>query len=78
MADADDGTFGLDVSANDPGSRAGGGGRPDPCRVILSFADGNAPTTVRFGVEGEGGVYGTVDTNPEVFVAPHVASRATS
>ncbi|MDF2697837.1 MAG: hypothetical protein K0S65_6220 [Labilithrix sp.] len=55
VADANDGSFGLG---------------PEGCRVILSFEDGNAPATVRFGAEGEGGLYGTVDGRPEVFVAP--------
>jgi hypothetical protein len=55
VADADDGSFGLAA---------------DSCRVVLSFADGNAPVTLRFGAEGEGGVYGIVDGHPEIFVAP--------
>ncbi len=55
VADADDGTFGF---------------TPDGCRVVVGFADGNAPVTVRFGAEGEGGIYGTIDGRPEVFVAP--------
>lgn len=59
VADADDGTFGM-------GSQDG----DDACRVELSFVDGDAPATVRFGAEGEGGVYGMVDGRPEVFVAP--------
>ena len=59
VADADDGSFGI-------GSRDA----DDACRVVLSFVDGNAPATVRFGGEGEGGVYGMVDGRPEVFVAP--------
>ena len=58
VADADDGSFGLAPS-----------GSPNDCRVVLSFADGNAPATVRFGSEGEGGVYGTIDGRPDVFVA---------
>jgi hypothetical protein len=40
------------------------------CRAVLSFEDGNAPATVRFGAEGEGGYYAVVDGRPEVFVAP--------
>ena len=58
VADADDGTFGFEPrdSKND-------------CRVIVAFADGNAPATVRFGGEGEGGFYGKVEGKPEVFVA---------
>ncbi|MBX3215115.1 MAG: DUF4340 domain-containing protein [Labilithrix sp.] len=59
VADADDGSFGLDGPAAPPG----------PCRVVLAFADANAPATVRFGAEGEGGVYGEVDGRPGVFVA---------
>ncbi len=59
VADSDDGSFGL-------GSRDSN----DACRVVLSFVDGNAPATVRFGAEAEGGVYGIVDGRPEVFVAP--------
>lgn len=55
IADADDGSFGFS---------------PEGCRVVLAFADGNAPVTVRFGAEGDGGVYGTIDGRPEVFVAP--------
>lgn len=55
VADADDGSFGME---------------PEGCRVVVAFADGDAPVTVRFGAEGEGGVYGTVDGRPEVFVAP--------
>lgn len=55
VADADDGSFGLGA---------------DGCRVVVAFAGGNAPVTVRFGAEGEGGVYGAVDGRPEVFVAP--------
>ncbi|MBX3205312.1 MAG: DUF4340 domain-containing protein [Labilithrix sp.] len=63
VADADDGSFGL-AARGAPDDAAG------PCRVVLTFADGNAPATVRFGAPGEGGVYGTVDGHPEVFVAP--------
>jgi len=58
VADADDGSFGLGARDADA-----------VCRVVLTFVDGNAPATVRFGAEGEGGVYGTVDGHPEVFVA---------
>jgi hypothetical protein len=61
VSDEDDGTFGLgDSPATTPG----------PCRVILSFEDNNAPKTIRFGAEGEGGVYGLVEGVPGVFVAP--------
>ncbi|HSO37044.1 MAG TPA: hypothetical protein VLT33_31180 [Labilithrix sp.] len=55
IADADDGTFGF---------------TRDGCHVVLAFEDGNAPLTVWFGAEGEGGVYGRVDTRAGVFVAP--------
>jgi hypothetical protein len=55
VADADDGTFGLE---------------DDGCRVVLVFEDDKAPMTVRFGAEGEGGVYGVVDGRAPVFVAP--------
>lgn len=59
VADSDDGSFGL----------TGDKGR---CAVALSFADGSAPVTVRFGGEGEGGVYGTVEGRGGIFVAPAV------
>ncbi len=55
VSDVDDGTFGFE---------------PDGCRVTLSFADGNAPVTVSFGAEGEGGVYARASTRNGVFVAP--------
>lgn len=55
ISDVDDGTFGF---------------TRDGCHVVLAFEDGNAPITVWFGAEGEGGVYGRVDTRPGVFVAP--------
>jgi hypothetical protein len=54
-SDVDDGTFGF---------------TRDGCHVVLAFEDGNAPLTVWFGAEGEGGVYGRVDTRSGVFVAP--------
>jgi hypothetical protein len=60
VSDVDDGSFGLD---SHPG---------DACRVVLFFADGGEPARIRFGAEGEGGVYGTVGNRPEVFVAPVV------
>lgn len=41
----------------------------EACRVTLDF-EGGVTKTVRFGVEGEGGVYGVVEPGPEVFVAP--------
>jgi hypothetical protein len=53
-ADRDDGSFGLS---------------PNGCRVVLSYADGNAPATIHFGDVGEGGVYGNIDGRSEVFVA---------
>ena len=55
VADADDGSFGF---------------TKDGCRVVLAFADGNAPVTVWFGAEAEGGVYARVDPRPGVLLAP--------
>jgi hypothetical protein len=55
VADADDGTFGL---------------AKDGCHVVIAFEDGNAPLTVWFGAEGEGGVYGRVESRSGIFVAP--------
>ncbi|MDB4937147.1 MAG: hypothetical protein JWP87_4119 [Labilithrix sp.] len=55
VADADDGSFGF---------------TKDGCHVVLVFPDGNAPVTVWFGAEGEGGVYVRVDPRPGVLVAP--------
>jgi hypothetical protein len=55
VADADDGSFGF---------------TKDGCHVVLGFADGNAPVTVWFGAEAEGGIYVRVDTRPGVLVAP--------
>lgn len=55
VADADDGSFGF---------------TKEGCRVVLAFADGNAPVTVWFGAEAEGGVYARVDPRPGVLVAP--------
>jgi hypothetical protein len=43
---------------------------PDACRVVLGFEGGNDPLTVHLGADGEGGVYGSVDGRPGVFVAP--------
>jgi hypothetical protein len=54
VADADDGSFGLG----------------EGCKVVLAFEDGNAPITLRFGSEGEGGVYAKLEASPEVLVAP--------
>lgn len=53
VADSDDGSFGL---------------ASDACRVVLSFADGNAPASIRFGAEAEGGVFGTVEGKGPVFL----------
>ena len=55
VADADDGSFGF---------------TKDGCHVVLAFADGNAPVTVWFGAEAEGGVYVRVDPRAGVLVAP--------
>jgi hypothetical protein len=54
VSDTDDGSFGLG----------------EGCKVVLAFEDGNAPLTIRFGAEGEGGVYAKLEGAPEVFVAP--------
>lgn len=54
IADADDGTFGLET---------------DACRVVLSFADGHAPAAVRFGAEANGAVCGSVEGQSPVFIA---------
>lgn len=58
VADSDDGSFGVGARDSE-----------DACRVVLAFTDESAPATVRFGAEGEGGVYGMIDGHPEVFVA---------
>jgi len=55
VADVDDGRFGF---------------TPEGCRVVLAFEDGNAPVTVAFGAEGEGGVYARVESRGGVMVAP--------
>lgn len=55
VADADDGSFGF---------------TKDGCRVVLGFPDGNAPVTVAFGAEAEGGVYLRAEPRPGVAVAP--------
>ncbi|MBX3189215.1 MAG: hypothetical protein KF819_19485 [Labilithrix sp.] len=64
VSDVDDGSF---------------GDTKDPCRVIVAFEDGNAPLTVALGAAGERGVYGRVESRPEIFVAPasirDIASR---
>ena len=66
VSDVDDGSFGI------PGAAASGADGADgkSCRVVLGFEDGNAPTTLTFGAEGEGGTYARVDTRTGVFVAP--------
>jgi hypothetical protein len=61
VADADDGSFGLDPASPNDG-----------CSVGLYFAGQSEPIMVRLGGEGEGGVYGIVSGHPEVFVAPIV------
>jgi hypothetical protein len=54
VADSDDGSFGL---------------ASESCRVVLSFADGNDPATIRFGGETPNGVYGIVEgKKPYVFL----------
>lgn len=54
VADSDDGSFGLSS---------------ETCRVVLSFADGNDPATIRFGGETANGVYGIVEgKKPHVFL----------
>jgi hypothetical protein len=55
VADRDDGSFGF---------------TRDGCHVVVGFEDGNAPVTLWFGAEGEGGIYVRVDPHPEVLVAP--------
>lgn len=55
VADADDGSFGF---------------TQDGCHVVLAFADGNAPVTVWFGAEAEGGVYARVEPRQGVLVVP--------
>ncbi|MBS2017892.1 MAG: DUF4340 domain-containing protein [Deltaproteobacteria bacterium] len=57
VSDVDDGSFGF-------------GAAETACRVVVAFADGNAPATITFGAEGESGIYGKVDTRAGVFVAP--------
>ncbi|MFO0736943.1 MAG: hypothetical protein U0270_13740 [Labilithrix sp.] len=52
-ADRDDGSFGI---------------TPDGCRLVLSYADGNSPTTLHFGSDDRGLAYGTVDGERGVFV----------
>ncbi|MDB5221279.1 MAG: hypothetical protein JWO86_9206, partial [Myxococcaceae bacterium] len=55
VADEDDGSFGF---------------TKDGCHVILTFEDGNAPVTVWFGAEAEGGVYVKAEPRTGVLVAP--------
>ncbi|HEY8041268.1 MAG TPA: DUF4340 domain-containing protein [Polyangiaceae bacterium] len=61
LAEADDGTFGLE--------------RPGACTVTLALAPASgdaAPrrATVVFGAEGEGGIYARTLDEPDVFLAP--------
>ncbi len=63
VADTDDGSFGF---------------TKDGCHVVLAFEDGNAPVTVWFGAEGEGGIYMKTDARTGVLVAPrslHVLAK---
>ena len=55
VADTDDGSFGF---------------TKDSCHVVLGFEDGNAPVTVWFGAEGEGGVYMKAEPRSGVLVGP--------
>jgi hypothetical protein len=55
VADTDDGSFGF---------------TKDGCHVVLAFEDGNAPVTVWFGAEGEGGVYMKAEPRSGVMVGP--------
>lgn len=50
--------------------RAEFGIEPTGCRVALGFEDDKSPVTVLFGAEGEGGVYGRVEGQEQVFLAP--------
>lgn len=60
VADADDGTFGFPSDST----------KEKNCKVIVGFEDGNAPVTLTFGTEGEGGVYARAEPRAGVFVAP--------
>jgi len=65
VADNDDGSFGFTRG-------------PDGCHVVLAFEDGNAPVTVWFGAEAEGGIYMKTDARTGVLVAPrslHVLAK---
>lgn len=55
VADADDGSFGF---------------TRDACHVVFAFEDGNAPATLWFGAEGEGGVYARLEPRSGVMVVP--------
>ena len=46
VADADDGSFGF---------------TPSGCHVVLAFEGGNAPATLWFGADGEGGTYARIE-----------------
>ena len=56
------------VADRDPGSFGFAGAH---CRVVLGFADGNTPATIIFGRKDESGVYGTIDGDAGVFLAPN-------
>ena len=63
VADADDGSFGF---------------TKEGCHVVLAFEDGNAPVTVWFGAEGEGGIYMKAEPRSGVLVGPrslHVLAK---
>jgi hypothetical protein len=60
----------IDVWVADTDDDSAFGFTKDGCHVILGFADGNAPVTVWFGAEAEGGVYAKVDGRSGVLVAP--------
>ena len=60
----------IDVWVADSDEDVSFGFTKESCHVILGFADGNAPVTVWFGKEAEGGVYAKVDGRSGVLVAP--------
>jgi hypothetical protein len=63
VADTDDGSFGF---------------TKDGCHVVLAFEDGNAPVTVWFGAEAEGGIYMKAEPRSGVLVGPrslHVLAK---
>ena len=55
VADRSDGSFGIEKA---------------DCRAILVFEDGKDPHTILLGADGESGVFGMIEGQPEVFVAP--------